>query len=67
MLHAKFQYHMTYASGEEDFKGFTIYRHGGYLGHVTWTIYIKKISPLPRRLYIKFGSYWPSGFRGEDI
>ena len=34
MLHAKFQDHRTYGSG--DFlKVFTIYRHGGHLGHVT--------------------------------
>ena len=29
------------SSGEEDFlRVFTLYRHGGYLGHVTWIIYI---------------------------
>ena len=38
MLHAKFQDHRTYGSGEVE--GFTIYGHGGYLGHVTCTIYI---------------------------
>ena len=68
MQHAKFQDHRTYGSGEEDFCRFlTIYRHGGHLGHVTWTIYIKFLSPLPRRLHIKFGFDWPSGFRGEDV
>ena len=41
MLHAKFQNHRTSGSGEEDFfKVFTIYGHGGNLGHVTWNIYI---------------------------
>ena len=35
MLHAKFQDHRTSGSGEEDFKGVTIYGHGGHLGHVT--------------------------------
>ena len=35
MLHAKFQNNRTSGSGEEDFKGFTIYRRGGHLGHVT--------------------------------
>ena len=41
MLHARFQDHMTSCSGEEDFlKMFTIYGHGGYLGHVTCPIYI---------------------------
>ena len=64
MLHAKFQDHRTSSSGEEDF---TIYGHGGHLGHVTWTIYIKFRSPLTRRLHIKFGFDWPSGFSGEDV
>ena len=68
MLHVKFQDHRTYSSGEEYFlKVFTIYRHGGHLGHVTWTIYINFLPPLPRRLRIKFGFDWPSGFRGEDV
>ena len=37
--HAKFQNHRPSGSGEEDFKGFAIYSHGGHLGHVTLTIY----------------------------
>ena len=68
MLHAKFQDHRTSGSGEEDFfKVFTIYGQGRHLGHVTWTIYINFRSPFPRRLHIKFGFDWPSGFRGEDV
>ena len=68
MLHAKFQDHRTSGSGEEYFfKVFTIYGHGGHLGHVTWTIYINFRSPFPRRLHIKFGHDWPSSFRGEDV
>ena len=68
MLHAKFQDHRPSGSGEEDFfKVFTIFEHGGHLGHVTWTICIKFRSPFPRRLHIKFGFDWPSGFRGEDV
>ena len=67
MLHAKFQDHRTSGSGEEYFfKVFTIYGCGGHLGHVTLTIYINFHSPFPRRLHIKFGFDWPSGFR-EDI
>ena len=64
MLHAQFQDHRTSCSGEEDFKRFfTIYGgHGGHLGHVTWTIYINFRSPFPRRLYMKFGFNWASGF-----
>ena len=49
------------------FKVFTIYGRGGHLGHVTWTIYINFRSPFPRRLHIKFGFDWPSGFREEDL
>ena len=68
MLHAKFQDHRTSGSaGEDFFKVFTIYGHGGHLGHVTWTIYINFCSPFPRRLHIKFGFDWSSGFRGEDL
>ena len=47
-------------------KVFTIYGHGGNLGHVTWNICTKFDSPFPKRLRIKFGFDWPSGFRGED-
>ena len=40
MPHAKFQYHRTSGSGEEDFlKVFIIFRGGGHLVCVTWTIY----------------------------
>ena len=68
MLHAKFQDHGTKGFGEEDFfNDFTIYGHGGNLGHVTWTIYINFLSPLPRRLHMNFCFDLPSGFRGEDV
>ena len=68
MLHAKFQDHRTSSSNIEDFlKAFTIYGHGGHLGHVTWTIYINFCSPFPKRLHIKFGFDWPGSFRGEDV
>ena len=62
MLHAR-----TSGSGEEDLRVFTIYGHGGHLGHVTWTIYTYFGSSFPRRLHIKFGFDWPSGFSGEDL
>ena len=36
MLHTKFRGNRSAGSGEEDFKRtFTIYGHGGHLGHVT--------------------------------
>ena len=67
MLHTKFRENRSAGSGEEDFLRFTIYGHGGHLGHVTWTIYINFRSPFPRKLHIKFGFDWSSGFRGEDV
>ena len=68
MLHTKFHGNRPAGSGEEDFfKVFTIYGHGSHLGHVTWTIYTNFGSPFPKRLHIKFGFNWPSGFRGEDV
>ena len=68
MLHTKFHRNRPAGSGGEDFfKVFTIYGHGGHLGHKTWTIYTNFCSPFPRRLHIKFGFDWPSGFRGEDL
>ena len=39
MLHTKFQGRQSTGSGEEDcLRVFTIYGHGGHLGHVTQTI-----------------------------
>ena len=68
MLHTKFRENRPAGSGEEVFlKVFTIYRHGGHLGHVTRTIYINFRPPSPRRLHIKFGFDWQSGFREEDL
>ena len=68
MLHTKFRGNRPAGSGEEDFlRVFTIYGHGGHLGHVTRTIYTNFGSPFPRRLHIKFGFDWPSGFRVEDV
>ena len=67
MLHTKFCKHRPAGSGEEDFCGvFTIYGRGGHLGHVTQMPRTNIHSPYPRRLHIKFGFVWPSGF-GEDL
>ena len=67
MLHTKFQDHRTISSVGEYFKVFSIYGHGGHLGHVTWTIYIKVISPFTRRCHMRFGVDWPSAFREKDV
>ena len=47
MLHAKFQDHRTFGSGEESF---TIYGHCGHIGHVTETIFTN-LCPLFLRDY----------------
>ena len=68
MLYAKFHGNWHSGSGEEDFfKVLSIFKHGGYLGHVTWIIYTNFRSPFPRRLHIKFGFDWPSGFWGKQV
>ena len=61
MLHAKFQDHGMFCR-RRFLKGFMINRNGGYLGHVTGTIYINFCFPFPSRLYMKFDLF---GF-GED-
>ena len=49
MLSTKFQGHQIIGSGEEDFfKDFTIYRHGGHVGHVTQLICINFHPILPQ-------------------
>ena len=41
MLHTKFQDPRPLGSEEKTcLKVFTIYGHGGHLGHVTWIIYV---------------------------
>ena len=68
MLHAKFRENRPAGSGEEDFRRvFTIYGHVGHLGHVTQMPRTNFRSPYPRRLHIKFGFDWPSGFGEENL
>ena len=65
MLHTKFRENRPAGSGEDVFlKDFTIY---GHLGHVTRVPRTNVRSPYPRRLHIKFGFDWPSGFGEEDL
>ena len=67
MLHTKFSGNRSTGSGQEDFKRvFTICGRGGLLGHVTQMPRTNFRSPYQRRLHIKFGFDWPSGFR-EDL
>ena len=65
MLHTKFRENQPTGSGEDFRRGFTIYGHGGHLGHVTQMPQTNFRSPYPRRLHIKFGSDRASGF-GEE-
>ena len=68
MLHTKFRENRPAGSGGEDFlRVFTIYGRGGHLGHVTQMPRTKYCSPYPRRLHIKFGFDWQSGFGKEDL
>ena len=47
MLHAKFQDHKKYGSGENILKVFDIYGRGGHLGHVIWNVYTTICPHLP--------------------
>ena len=67
MLHAKFQDHRTSGSGEDFLKVFTIYVHGGHLGHVTCTIYINFLSHFPRRLHKKFALIGQAVYIEDDV
>ena len=58
MTYAKIQPQGILNSGEEDFKVFTIYGHGGHLGQWTATILAIFRSPKLRRLHMKFEQYW---------
>ena len=68
MRHTNFRGNQPTGSREDFLGDFILYWRGGYLGHlghVTWTIYTNFGSPFPRRLHMKFGFDWPSGFRGD--
>ena len=45
---------MSIGSGEEILYVFTMYGHGGHLGHVIWTICINFDSCVPISFHIKF-------------
>ena len=68
MLNTKFRGNRPAGSGEEDFcMVLNIYGRGGHLGHVTQMPRTKYRSTYQRRLHIKFGFDWPSGFGEEDL
>ena len=68
MPHTKFHENRPTGSGEEDFcVVFTIYGHGGHLGHVTLISRSDFCLPYPWMLHIKFHFDLPSSFREEDL
>ena len=63
MLHTKFCENRLTGSGEEDFRTvFTIYGHGGHLGHVTSIMSSDFHFLVPESFLTKFSSEWPSSF-----
>ena len=66
MLHTKFQDHQSIGSGE-DFKVFTIYGHGGHVGHVTLLICISFHSHSPLSFHMSFGFKWPNCFCEKQV
>ena len=67
MLHTKFRRNRSSSSGEDFRRVFTIYGRGGHLGHVTQMPRTNFRYPYPRRLNIKFGFDWTSGFGDVEI
>ena len=63
MLHTKFCGNRPAGSGEEDFfKVFTIYGHGGHLGHATRIVLTNFHFLVSESFQTKFSSEWPSSF-----
>ena len=63
MLHTKFRENRPAGSGEKIFEGFfTIYGHGGHLGHVTRIMLTNFHFLVPESFHTKFSSEWPSSF-----
>ena len=63
MLHTKFRGNRPAGSGEEDFKRiFTIYGHGGHLGHVTSIMSSDFYFLEAESFHKKFGSERQSSF-----
>ena len=58
MLYTKFKGHRLVGFGKDFWRVFTIYGHGGHLGHMTRIIWTNFHSPIPLRLHINFGFDW---------
>ena len=62
MLHTKFRENRPAGSEEHFLRVFTIYGHGGHLGHVTRIMLIKFHFLVLESFHTKFSSEWPSSF-----
>ena len=66
MLHTKIRGNQPTGCGEEDFlllfMVFTIYGHGGHLGHVTSNMSSDFHFLVPESFHKKIGSDWQSSF-----
>ena len=62
MQHSKFHENRPAGSGEDFLRVFTIYGHGGHLGHVTSIMLINFHFLLPESFHTKFGSERLSSF-----
>ena len=68
MLHTKFRENRPTCSGEEDFRRvFTIYGHGGHLGHVTRIMLTNFHFLVPESFHTKLSSECPSSFRENPV
>ena len=63
MLHTKFHGNRLAGSGEEYFfKVFTIYEHGGHLGHMISITLTNFHFLIPESFHTEFGIEWHSSF-----
>ena len=62
MQHTKFHENRPAGSREDFLKFFTIYGHGGHLGHVTRIMLTNFHFLVPESFHTKFSSEWPSSF-----
>ena len=62
MLHTKFRENPPAGSGEDFLSFFTIYGHGGHLGHVTSMISTNFHFLVPESFHTNFGAEWQTSF-----
>ena len=62
MLHIKFRENRPAGLNENFCRVFTIYGHGGHLGHVTRIMLTNFHFLVPESFHTKFSSEWPSSF-----